>query len=189
MVKGVKFYTVGHSIRSLEEFISLLKSYSIEVVVDIRAFPVSRRNPRFNRENLEPSLSRSNIEYVWFGKEFGGYRRKKEGLGEKSPNLGWEKEGFRIYADYMMSNVFKDAAKKLVELASDKKVAYMCAEKFYWRCHRRLLSDYLLSQDHEVWHIVDSTTLRRHELTTFARLESGTLTYPKKAAGCLFRPS
>lgn len=184
MVKEIKFYTIGHSTRSLEEFISLLKAYAIEVVVDIRAFPVSKRNPQFSRENLEGSLSQNNIEYVWSGKEFGGYRRKQEGLGEKSPNLGWETEGFRIYADYMISDAFKDAANKLAGLASDKKLSYMCAEKFYWRCHRRLLSDYLLSQGHEVWHIVDSTTLRKHELTRFALLESGVLTYPKKGIGC-----
>lgn len=175
----LSFYTIGHSTRSIEEFVSVLKAFKVKVLVDIRAFPVSRRNPQFNRENLEESLARCGIQYLWLGQELGGYRKKSEGLGEKSPNKGWTREGFRIYADYMMSDDFRSAVKRLIDLAKKKRVAYMCAEKFYWRCHRRLVSDYLLSLGYEVWHIVEKDILRKHELTNFAQIRNGRLTYPQ----------
>ncbi|MFB0566007.1 MAG: DUF488 family protein [Candidatus Aminicenantaceae bacterium] len=174
----MKFYTVGHSTRTVEHFLSLLKSYRIEVLVDVRAFPVSRRNPQFIQGNLQSCLSQSNIEYLWLGRELGGYRRESDGLGEKSPNKGWETRGFRIYADYMLSKAFRSAVKNLVAKAERGGAAYMCAEKYYWRCHRRLISDYLLSQGHEVWHIIELDVLRKHELTRFARVKDGILTYP-----------
>ena len=175
-----KFYTVGHSTRRIEEFISLLKACKIEVLVDVRAFPVSTRNPQFNKENLKESLSQNDIEYIWLGKEFGGYRKKSEGLRSSSPNKGWKVEGFRIYADYMLTDIFKNAADQLVNLAENKRVAYVCAEKFYWRCHRRLISDYLLSRGYEVRHIIESDKLSKHELTAFAHVEEGILTYPSQ---------
>lgn len=175
----LKFYTIGHSTRSIEEFVSTLKSFNVEVLADIRAFPVSKRNPQFNRETIEVSLDQCAIQYLWLGRELGGYRKKSEGLGEKSPNKGWTREGFRVYADYMMSDSFKSGVSKLIDLAKEKRVAYMCAEKFYWRCHRRLVSDYLLSLGYEVWHIVEQDMLRKHELTSFAQVKNGRLTYPK----------
>ncbi|NIO48203.1 MAG: DUF488 family protein [Candidatus Aminicenantes bacterium] len=174
----VEFYTIGHSTRKIEEFISLLRAYRIEVLVDVRAFPVSTRNPQFNKENLKESLFQNDIEYVWLGREFGGYRKKSEGLGESSPNKGWKVEGFRIYVDYMLTDIFKSAADQLINLSENKTVTYMCAEKFYWRCHRRLISDYLLSRGHKVWHIIESDKLRKHELTKFAQVKEGILTYP-----------
>ncbi len=177
---GVEFYTVGHSTRKIEELISILQAYKIEVLVDVRAFPVSARNPQFNKENLKESLSKSDIQYIWLGREFGGYRKKSEGLGESSLNKGWKVEGFRIYADYMLTDIFKSAADQLINLAENKTVAYMCAEKLYWRCHRRLISDYLLSRGHKVWHIIESDKLRKHELTRFAQVRGGILTYPSQ---------
>lgn len=174
----MKFYTVGHSTRKIEEFISILKIYRIEVLVDIRAFPVSRRYPQFNKENLEESLSQNGMEYIWLGRELGGYRRKSDGLGDKSPNKGWETEGFRIYADYMQSDIFKRAVDKLLELAEEKTIAYMCAEKFYWRCHRRIVSDYLKALGHQITHIIEKGKTRDHELPDFARVRDGKLTYP-----------
>ncbi len=148
------------------------------MLVDVRAFPVSTRNPQFNKENLKESLFQNDIEYVWLGREFGGYRKKSEGLGESSPNKGWKVEGFRIYVDYMLTDIFKSAADQLINLSENKTVTYMCAEKFYWRCHRRLISDYLLSRGHKVWHIIESDKLRKHELTKFAQVKEGILTYP-----------
>ncbi len=174
----IKFYTVGHSTRKIEDFVSLLKAHRIEVLADVRAFPVSTRNPHFNQENLEASLIQVSIGYIWSGKELGGYRKRSDGLGEKSPNQGWKTEGFRIYADYMMSDSFKIAMDQLIGLGKNRTVACMCAEKFYWRCHRRLISDYLISLGHEVWHIIESDSLRKHELTKFARLKEGVLCYP-----------
>jgi uncharacterized protein (DUF488 family) len=174
----IKFYTVGHSTRKIEDFISILKTHQIEVLVDIRAFPVSTRNPHFSQDSLESSLIQEGIEYIWLGKELGGYRKKSNGLGEKSLNKGWETEGFRIYADHMMSDSFKIAEDQLIERARSRTTAYMCAEKFYWRCHRRLISDYLVSLGHEVWHIIKPDLLRKHDLTKFARLKEGVLYYP-----------
>ncbi|MFQ6069739.1 MAG: DUF488 family protein [Candidatus Aminicenantales bacterium] len=178
MKRKIRCFTIGHSTREIEEFVSLLKIHAIEALVDIRAFPVSRRNPQFNSDYLKAHLSRENIEYIWSGKEFGGYRSKAHGLGKNSPNKGWKTEGFRIYADYMLSGGFQNAAEKLIELVKKKTTACMCAEKFHWRCHRKLLSDYLLSRQVEVWHIIERDTLVRHELTKFARIKDGLLTYP-----------
>jgi uncharacterized protein (DUF488 family) len=186
----IKFYTIGHSTRNIEDFVSILNAHSIEVLVDVRAFPVSTRNPQYNQKCLEESLRKEGIEYIWSGEEFGGYRKKSDGLGEESPNKGWESEGFRIYADYMMSDSFKMAADKLIEQAKDNTIAYMCAEKFYWRCHRRLISDYLVSLGYEVWHIVETDSLRKHELTKFARIKDGMLFYPPEDSSepSLFKP-
>lgn len=176
----MKFYTIGHSTRSIEEFVSLLGQYGIGILVDVRAFPSSSKFPQFNKENLKTSLAYSGIAYYWLGKELGGCRKKSEGLGDKSPNTGWQTGGFRVYADYMHSKPFKEGIQKLIELGREKKTAFMCAERFYWRCHRRLISDYLLSLGHEVWHIVDTDSLRQHALTPFARVKDGILTYPSE---------
>ncbi|MBS3819469.1 DUF488 domain-containing protein [bacterium] len=172
------FYTVGHSTRESEEWISLLRYYEIELVVDVRAFPRSRRNPQFNKERLRYFLSPYGIAYKWMGKKLGGYRKKSEGLGENSPNKGWKTEGFRIYADYMLTSKFQEAVRKLIDLGEEKKLALMCAEKLHWKCHRRLISDYLISQGYEVWHIVDQDQHRKHHMTKFAMIKNGTLTYP-----------
>lgn len=176
----MKLYTIGHSNRSAEEFISLLKAFEIELLVDIRAFPVSKRNSQFNRGNLDKILAASNIQYLWMGKELGGFRKKVDRLGENSPNKGWKSDGFRIYADYMMSDTFKKAIEKLLELASEKRAALMCAEKYYWKCHRQLVSDYLYSQGHEVWHLIDSDAATKHRLSPTAEIKNGILTYPGK---------
>jgi len=172
------FYTIGHSTRSIEGFITLLKNYGIEILVDIRAFPSSSKFPHFNRDNLETHLLQSDIDYHWFGKELGGYRKTSEGLGEKSPNKGWDAGGYRIYADYMLTDGFKTGIGKLLDLATQGVTVYMCAEKFFWRCHRKLISDYLVSHGHKVWNIMEANHLRIHELTKIAQLKDGVLTYP-----------
>jgi len=174
------FYTIGHSTRSIEEFITLLKNYGIEILVDVRAFPSSSKFPHFNKENLEARLFQSDIDYHWFGKGLGGYRKKSEGLGERSPNKGWDAEGFRIYADYMLTDGFKSGIEELMELAKQGITAYMCAEKFFWRCHRKLISDFLVSRGHKAWNIMEANHLRIHELTKIAQLKDGVLTYPAK---------
>jgi uncharacterized protein (DUF488 family) len=171
-------YTIGHSIRPMEEFLGLLKDYRIAVLVDVRAFPVSQRNPHFHHENLRTVLPEAGVEYVWMGKELGGYRKGTEGLGERSPNKGWKTEGFRIYADYMMTEGFRTAAATLLELAREQTLAYMCAEKLPRQCHRQLLSDYLHTLGHEVRHIIEHDVVQTHELTYLARVKEGVLTYP-----------
>lgn len=167
-------YTIGHSTRTLEELIEALKAHSIQVLVDIRSFPGSRRMPWFARESLEQSLPAAGIEYRW-RKELGG-RRKKQGI--ESPNTGLRNESFRNYADYMLGEEFQRAAKELVGLATEKKTAIMCAERMFFQCHRMLVSDYLTLRGHEVLHIVDTSPARPHRLTPEAKLIEGQVVYP-----------
>jgi len=178
----MELYTIGHSTRSYAELATLLRRYGIEILADVRAFPTSTRNPQFVREALLRRLQEDGIDYIWLGKWLGGYRRR--GLGARSPNTGWKAEGFRNYADYMMSATFEQGMKKLLELAASKRLAYMCAERFYWRCHRRLISDHLLAKGHKVIHIIDEEKALEHQLPAFAQLIDGTLRYPFSEAPC-----
>lgn len=173
---GLTIYTVGHSTRSWEEFLSLLSSYRILALVDVRAFPSSRKYPHFSRAALAPTLERAGIEYLWLGKELGGYRRR--GLGARSPNTAWQAGGFRNYADHMLGEEFSRGIELLLALARRKRVSLMCAERFWWRCHRRLISDFLVAQGHRVIHILDREKAVEHRLPPFARVEAGKVVYP-----------
>jgi uncharacterized protein (DUF488 family) len=166
-------YTIGHSTRSLEQLIDALRAHSIETLVDIRAFPMSRRMPHFNRENLEKALPANSIQYVWM-KELGG--RRKKTLAE-SPNIALRNDSFRNYADYMLSPEFKAAARALVGLAERSPSAYMCAERVYFQCHRMLVSDYLVSHGNQVFHIDGTGPVRPHKLMAEARVVDGELIY------------
>ncbi|MBO0910190.1 MAG: DUF488 domain-containing protein [Acidobacteria bacterium] len=166
-------FTIGHSTRTLEELISALKAHSIETLVDIRAFPMSRRLPHFNREFLERALGEAGIRYVWM-KELGG-RRKKSTVD--SPNIGLRNESFRNYADYMLTPEFGRAARELLKIAGYSRTAYMCAERVYFRCHRMLVSDYLVAHGHEVLHVDDEKPARAHKLMPGAQLRDGQLIY------------
>lgn len=174
----MEFYTIGYSTRDLAELLALLKEYGIEILVDVRAFPTSGRNPKFTREELERRLPKEGIEYHWLGEELGGYRRG--GLGERSPNKGWETEGFRSYADYMLTAPFHKGVEKLLKLAGAGRLALMCAERFWWRCHRRLISDYLVAQGHRVVHIIEEDRMVEHRLPDFAKVIEGRLCYPAR---------
>ena len=129
--------------------VETLQAHGIETLVDIRAFPMSRRLPQFNRESLEESLPAAGIRYVWM-KTLGGYRKKSR---EDSPNVALRNESFRNYADYMLSPEFETAMAELISLAEASPTAYMCAERVYFRCHRMLVSDWLVAHGHEVMHI------------------------------------
>jgi uncharacterized protein (DUF488 family) len=166
-------FTIGHSTRTIDELISALQAHKIETLVDIRAFPMSRRLPHFNRENLEKSLSGAGIRYVWM-KDLGGMRKKS--LAE-SPNVALRNTSFRNYADYMLTPEFEDAAAKLVDLAEHSRTAYMCAERVYFKCHRMLVSDWLVAHGHEVLHIDDAKPAKPHTLMADARLEDGKVIY------------
>jgi uncharacterized protein (DUF488 family) len=166
-------YTVGHSTRSLAELVETLQAHGIETLVDIRAFPMSRRLPHFNRESLEGSLPAARIRYVW-KKALGGYRKK---LREDSPNLALRNASFRNYADYMLSPEFENAMAELISLAQASHTAYMCAERVYFRCHRMLISDWLLAHGHEVMHIDGLGPVKPHRLTAEARMLEGKLIY------------
>lgn len=174
----MEIFTLGHSNRPWPEFLHLLRAYGIEVVADIRAFPSSRRYPHFSQENLKAALEKEGIGYVWLGKELGGYRKK--GLGKASPNTAWDSPGFRNFADHMLTEEFQNGAERLLRLASEKKTAVVCAERLWWRCHRRLLSDWLLAQGHRVLHILDFGKVVEHELPRFARIEAGRVIYPRE---------
>jgi len=160
--KSLKVFTVGHSNRSSEEFLSLLKEFEICVVADIRRYPSSRKFPHFNREVLLKLLSKQNMGYIWL-EALGG--RRHAGKNDKSPNAGLESLGFRNYADHMSTDEFRSAVKELLSTAATSRTAVMCAEKLYWKCHRRLLSDYLTAQGVEVKHIVEAGKLQPHRLT------------------------
>src|SRR5690348_4768933 len=130
-------FTIGHSTRSMEELISALQAHGSKTLVDIRAFPMSRRLPHFNRESLEKALPEAEIQYVWM-KELGGRRKK---ILTDSPNIALRNDSFRNYADYMLTPEFKQAMDRLITLAEKSPTAYMCAERVYFHCHRMLVSD------------------------------------------------
>jgi uncharacterized protein (DUF488 family) len=166
-------YTIGHSTRTFEDLVDALQAHSVTTLLDIRAFPMSRRLPHFNRENLERSLPVSGIEYAWMG-SLGG--RRKRTLAE-SPNIALRNESFRNYADYMLSAEFKRAAAELVAMAERSRTAYMCAERVYFQCHRMLVSDYLVVRGHKVFHIDSTGPVKVHKLMSEARLIDGELIY------------
>src|SRR5881398_1917228 len=159
-------FTIGHSTRSLDELIAVLQAHSIQTLVDIRSFPMSRRLPHFNRESLEETLPKAGIRYVWM-KDLGGRRQKSL---EDSPNVALRNDSFRNYADYMLTPEFERAVGDLIKLAEHSLTAYMCAERVYFRCHRMLVSDWLVAHGHEVLHIDDTRPAKPHKLTAEARL-------------------
>jgi uncharacterized protein (DUF488 family) len=166
-------FTIGHSTRTLEELIEALRAHSIQTLVDIRAFPMSRRLPHFNRDSLEKALPEAGIRYIWM-KELGGRRRKS--LAD-SPNVALRNDSFRNYADYMLRPEFDHAISELIKIGEPSRTAYMCAERVYFRCHRMLVSDWLVAHGHEVLHIDDAKPPKPHQLTSEARLVDGQLVY------------
>ena len=166
-------YTIGHSTRSLDELVSALKAHGIETLVDIRAFPRSRRLPHFNREALERSLPEQGIRYLWM-KALGGYRKA---TGKDSPHTALRNANFRNYADYTLTPEFEQAAAELIQIASLSRTAYMCAERVYFRCHRMIVSDWLVAHGHDVFHIDAEGPARSHKLFAGARLIDGKMIY------------
>jgi uncharacterized protein (DUF488 family) len=166
-------FTIGHSTRTIEELIEALQAHGIKTLIDIRAYPMSRRLPHFNRENLEKSLGDAGIRYVWM-KELGGMRKKSL---EDSPNIALRNASFRNYADYMLTPEFEHAAESLIQLAQQAPTAYMCAERVYFKCHRMLVSDWLVAHGHEVLHIDDAKPPKSHKLMADARLMEGKVIY------------
>lgn len=134
---------------------------------------MSRRLPQFNRDSLEKMLPAAGIQYVWM-KALGGYRKK---VLEDSPNIGLRNQSFRNYADYMLSPEFEQAIAQLVALAEESRTGYMCAERVYFRCHRMLVSDWLVAHGHDVLHIDDEKPPKPHKLTAEARMIDGQLIY------------
>jgi uncharacterized protein (DUF488 family) len=166
-------FTIGHSTRRFDEFVATLEAHRIRHLADIRAFPISRRLPHFNRESLAESLPKAAIEYVWL-QQLGG-RRKRQ--AKDSPNVALRNEAFRNYADHMLSKEFEDGVDQLLQIASRGATAIMCAERVYFKCHRMLVSDYLIAHGHQVRHIDDEKPPRAHQLMAEARLVEGQLKY------------
>jgi uncharacterized protein (DUF488 family) len=173
-------FTIGHSTRSLDELVEALHAHSISTLVDIRSFPMSRRMPHFNREQLEDSLPRNGIRYFWL-KELGGRRKK---ILKDSPNTALRNDSFRNYADHMMSEEFRRGISELLSLATQGRPAYMCAERVYFQCHRMLVSDYLVAHGHEVLHIDGVGATRPHKLMPEAHRQGDNLIYSSE--GSLF---
>jgi uncharacterized protein (DUF488 family) len=165
-------WTVGHSTRSLDEFLGLLTGNGIEALADIRRFASSRKFPHFNQAALSRSLHRAGIAYLHLP-ELGGRRQPRA----DSSNTAWRNKSFRGYADYMETDAFRAGVDKVLNLAQGKHTAVMCAEAVWWRCHRALLADYLKSLGIEVMHILAATKVVRHPYTSAAKLSHGRLSY------------
>ena len=172
MKQKISLWTIGHSTLAIEDFIHTLESFEIQVLVDVRSFPGSRRYPQFNKENLRSALAAVGIEYQHFP-ELGGRRRARP----DSLNMAWRNESFRGYADYMETKDFAAGIARLLELAAETRTAVMCAEAVWWRCHRSLISDYLKVQRVKVIHILSLGKSQEHPFTSAARIVNGELSY------------
>ncbi len=166
-------WTIGHSTRNIDFFISLLEENGIKALVDVRSLPGSKRYPQFNREALSESLNARGIRYEHFP-ELGGRRKARP----HSHNTAWRNISFRGYADYMETEEFHQGIERFLALARDAgPAAIMCAEAVWWRCHRSLISDYLKSHSIEVMHILDSNKIEPHPFTSAARIVDEKLSY------------
>jgi uncharacterized protein (DUF488 family) len=168
-------YTIGHSTRSIEDFIKILQAYEITLLVDVRTVPKSRHVPQFNSENLERSLKEQHIKYVHLA-ELGGLRKPHR----DSLNLGWKNASFRGYADYMQTEEFSKGMDRLIKLAKKHTVVIMCAEAVPWRCHRSLIGDALLARKIKVSDILSETKSQAHKKTSFAKIRGLKIIYPAR---------
>lgn len=167
-------FTVGHSTRSVEALVALLRQHGVRQVADIRTVPKSGRNPQFNKEALAVALLETGVAYRHLAR-LGGLRHPRR----DSRNTAWTNDSFRGYADYMATGAFRDGLDELIAIAATAPTAIMCAEAVWWRCHRRLVADALTLKGVEVRHIVGAGAPERHELTEFARVgDDGELSYP-----------
>jgi uncharacterized protein (DUF488 family) len=168
-------FTIGHSTRELADFSRVLQAHDIRLLEDIRAFPASRRYPHFNREHLELWLPEIGCDYVR-EKDLGG-RRTRQMPPDASPNIALRNPSFRNYADYMLSGQFQQAIQHLLERAETRNTVIMCAEYVYFRCHRMLVSDFLVSHGHTVLHVMDEQPPTPHKLSKDARIVDGRIHY------------
>lgn len=173
-MKTSTIWTIGHSTRSLEEFLQLLKTYDIELLVDVRHHPGSRKFPHFNKDSMATTLPENGFEYKHIV-ELGGRRK----VQPNSKNDAWRLDSFKGYADYMETAKFQEALTILKKLAVEKRTAIMCAEAVWWSCHRSLISDALKSEDWNVMHIMSEKTATEHPYTAPARIVDGKLDYSK----------
>jgi hypothetical protein len=177
--RSLSIWTIGHSTRTLGEFIDLLHQNQVATLVDVRHFPGSRRFPHFHKESLRGSLTDAGIRYEHLV-ELGGRRPVRP----DSHNIAWRNASFRGYADYMETQPFRDGVDRLLEIARSCRTAIMCSEAVWWRCHRSMIADYLKAIGVRVLHILSPTQVQEHPYTSAARLVNGQLSY----AGPLLDP-
>jgi uncharacterized protein (DUF488 family) len=174
----MRIWTIGHSTRTIDEFISLLKENEIKLLADVRAWPGSKRYPQFNKDALSESLNTHGIRYEHFP-ELGGKRKSNP----DSRNTAWRNASFRGYADYMETEQFQKGIERLLEVAAENgATAIMCAEAVWWRCHRSLIADYLKTRGVEVLHILGANKVEAHPYTSAARIVNGELSYEADAS-------
>lgn len=168
-------YTIGHSTHPIEEFLERLDQHRIGAIADVRRFPGSRKHPQFNQAEFEAALAAAGVEYHWLP-ALGGRRGKAVAPSDR--NRGWRNDSFRNYADYMETPEFRAGIVELLAIAEQHRTATMCSEGLFWRCHRRLVSDYLLAQGHLVWNIMPDGKLQPHAMTVGAVIKNGAVSYP-----------
>ncbi|MEX2125382.1 MAG: DUF488 domain-containing protein [Woeseia sp.] len=171
-------FTLGHSTRTFDELVEILRAHAVRRLVDVRTVPRSRHNPQFNRATLSKALHSRRLNYRHM-KALGGLRRARP----DSINAGWRNASFRGFADYMQTEPFRQALDELVTLAEQKPTAIMCAEAVPWRCHRSLIGDALTVRGYEVRDIMSATNARLHVLNPMARVHEQQLTYPDSSSG------
>ncbi len=169
-------YTIGHSTRTLDELVAILRAHGVERLVDVRTVPRSQHNPQFNRETLSKSLRNRRLSYRHM-KSLGGLRHARR----DSINTGWRNLSFRGFADYMQTPEFAAALEQLIELAAEKPTVIMCAEAVPWRCHRSLIADALTARGYQVRDIMSATSAKPHVLTPMAKIRGQQVTYPGEA--------
>ena len=173
-----RVYTIGHSTQPLDHFIAVLRAHGVTKVADIRTVPRSRKNPQFNKETLPGELEKAGIKYEHLP-GLGGLRKPHL----DSINTGWENDSFRGYADYMQTPEFEEHLGRLMREIDEGRdvIAIMCAESVYWRCHRRMIADTLTARGYSVGHITGPGKVSAHEMTPWAKVEAGKVTYPGTA--------
>jgi uncharacterized protein (DUF488 family) len=170
------FYTIGHSTRSIAEFVDLLRSVEVTLVVDVRTVPRSRTNPQYNRETLPDTLREFKVGYEHIV-SLGGLRGAAHDVSS-SVNAFWQNKSFHNYADYAIGRAFHEGLARLLELGRQQRCAVMCAEAVWWRCHRRIIADYLLTAGETVFHITGPEKIALAQLTAAARRSPEGLVYP-----------
>jgi len=176
----MRIHMIGHSTLSLDAFVAVLHANRIQQMADIRSIPRSSRNPQFDRDSLPVSLAEAGIGYAHLARLGGRRGRRKDLPAGASPNSGWQIESFRNYADYALTLPFQEGIAELVEWGA-RPTAAMCAEAVWWRCHRRIVADYLLARGWTVLHIVPPAPPAPHKLTAFAEIQpDGTIFYPAR---------
>ena len=168
-------FTIGHSTRTMEEFLDLLFSFDIKILADIRRLPGSRKYPQFDQDNLRKSLEENGIKYIYI-EDLGGRRK----ISPDSKNTTWRNKSFQGYADYMETESFENGVKELEKLALEKNTAMMCSEAVWWRCHRSMVSDYLKAKGWEVLHIMALGKATEHPYTAPARIIGNQVFYSEE---------